>query len=94
MYVVVMTLGAVLLHRVLAIVPSVIFGTYLAWGYLRFLQPHSGAVGRYAKLSLHLLETNMYTPACLMPQSGHASGLSLRLLCCEALAITWSTWKH
>ena len=47
-YVVAMSLAAALLHRVLTIVPSVVFGTLLAWGYLRYLQPHSGAIGRYA----------------------------------------------
>ena len=46
MYVAVMCLAAVLLHRVMTTIPSVLFATYFAWAYLRFLQPHSGTLGR------------------------------------------------
>ena len=54
-YVVAMSTGAVLLHQSLQIIPSVVFGTCLAWCYLRFLQQHSGALGRYALSQLHTM---------------------------------------
>ena len=40
------TAGAVLVGQGLQVIPSVLFSTYLAWFYLRYLQQHSGALGR------------------------------------------------
>ena len=65
-YVVAMSLAATLLHRVLTTVPSVVFGTLLAWGYLRYLQPHSGAVGRCAWF-LHLIILTPHGAPGLVP---------------------------
>ena len=51
MYVVAMVTGAALLQQSLQIIPSVLFATLFAWVYLRFLQQHSGSLGRCERMS-------------------------------------------